>query len=297
MDIRLAKEVYERGGNVTEFLKEVRDQSRNDAEIIEIAYDLQAGTYSSLALKDAEYSNSYADQVASVLEPYLRDGDVFLDIGTGECTTLAYLEKRLPSLGRLLACDISWSRLHHGRAFLDHLGCRPVDLFTADLLHLPFRSKSVDFVWSSHALEPNGGKETTAIEEILRVARSYAVLFEPSYENNSEEGRARMERLGYVKDLPGAIAAAGGDLLDCIPIRAPRNPLNPTYAYVIRPPKSDLVNTDEWACPVTNHDLREVDGFLYSDQSGLAYPILRGIPILRRTAGVLATALDASTVV
>lgn len=298
MDIRRAKEVYESGGNVTDYLKQARGQSRNDAEIIEIAYDLQAGSYSSAALKNADRLQSYADQVAAILSPYLRDGDVFLDIGTGECTTLAHLERRLPSsLGRMLACDISWSRLCYGRAFLDHAGCRPVDLFAADLLHLPLQAKSVDIVWSSHALEPNGGNELAAIEEILRVCRSYAVLFEPSYEKNSPDGRARMDRLGYVKDLPGAIAAAGGDLLACIPIREPQNPLNPTHAYVIRPPASDSANTTVWACPVANDRLSEIAGFLYSRESGLAYPVLKGVPILRKSAGVLATVLDANTTI
>lgn len=195
------------------------------------------------------------------------------------------------SLGRVIACDISWSRLHHGRSYLESLGCRPVGLFTADLMSLPLLPKSVDVVWTSHALEPNGGREIEAVSEILRVARSCAVLFEPSYENNSEEGRARMERLGYVKGLPDAIKAAGGELIDCVRIEGPRNPLNPTYAYVIRPPEGSGRNADGWACPVAGTALREIDGFLYSDQAGLAYPVLMGIPVLRRNAGILATAL------
>lgn len=93
MDVRQAKEAYARGENVTDWLKRERGLSRNDPEIIEIAYDLQAGTYVSSALEDAAYMESYAGQAAAILSPFLKEGDVFLDVGTGECTTLAHLEK------------------------------------------------------------------------------------------------------------------------------------------------------------------------------------------------------------
>jgi ubiquinone/menaquinone biosynthesis C-methylase UbiE len=33
------------------------------------------------------------------------------------------------------------------------------DLVVADLFHIPFADNSVDVVYTSHSLEPNGGRE------------------------------------------------------------------------------------------------------------------------------------------
>ena len=43
--LKLAIEAYVKGENVTELLRNVTGSDYNDSEIIEIAYDLQAGTY------------------------------------------------------------------------------------------------------------------------------------------------------------------------------------------------------------------------------------------------------------
>ena len=45
------------------------------------------------------------------------------------------------------------------------------------------------------------------------------------------------------------------------------------------------------ACPVTGDPLAEKDGFLFSQDSGYAYPILRDIPVLLPDSGVLASHL------
>ena len=41
------------------------------------------------------------------------------------------------------------------------------------------------------------------LRELFRVTKKKLVLFEPSYELNSEEGKVRMDRLGYIKDIEG----------------------------------------------------------------------------------------------
>lgn len=161
---------------------------------------------------------------------------------------------------------------------------------------LPLRSKSIDVVWTSHAVELNAGGERKALTEIFRVAKSSLCLLEPYYEGNSDEGKRRMRHLGYIRALPDAIAELGGVLEDCVRVEHAVNPLNPTYAFVITPPpcmnaESAVQDRDFWACPSTGYPLSFLDGFIYCERSGLAYPILRGIPVLREESAILATAL------
>lgn len=297
VNVKEAREAYDRGENITNLLRRQMGETANTADIIEVAYDLQAGSYSRQAVENAEYLKGYCEGVAKIIAPYVDEVESIIDIGTGECTSLAYLLDDLPSsINQVLACDISWSRLNFGRDFLTRHGSRPVDLFTADLMHLPLQTSSVDMVWSSHALEPNGGNERKAIREVLRVTRRFACLFEPSYENNTEEGKRRMDNLGYIRALPAAIEAEGGQLLDCVRHPNPSNPLNPTYAYIIEVEKTDIdgARTDErlWACPNTGLPMERRAQHFLSQEAGLAYPVLDGIPILRKGSQIIATAMS-----
>jgi uncharacterized protein YbaR (Trm112 family) len=134
------------------------------------------------------------------------------------------------------------------------------------------------------------------LAEIFRVAKNKVCLFEPNYEGTSIEGRQRMERLGYVRDLPGAIQELGGVLERCVRIEHAINQLNPTYGFVIAPPPFTGIENDNedcnfWACPSTGYPLSLGESFMYCESSGLAYPILSGIPVLRKEAAILATAL------
>ena len=66
---------------------------------------------------------------------------------------------------------------------------------------------------SSHALEPNGGRLKQLMAELFRVTIDKLVLFEPCYEINTDAGKERMDRLGYIKNLDGVIAELGGKII------------------------------------------------------------------------------------
>lgn len=295
-DLRPAFEAYKRGENVTETLREMLKETNNNDQIIEIAYDLQAGTYIDGVKKDKEAWQSYSQELAEILKCHIKSGDRILDAGTGELTTLAGITQHL-NLENIhyYACDISWSRIHKGSIFInDLIENLKLSAFVANFFHLPLRDKSIDVIFTSHALEPNGGRETEIITELLRVTKKL-ILFEPSFEHNSLEGQDRMRRHGYVSDLPKAIIAAGGILDELIKIETTGNLLNPTYAHVITPAAQakveDYKNESLWACPSTKLGMKEQAGFYMCLNSGLAYPILQGIPILRPESAILATAL------
>ena len=238
-----ARTALNEGKNITASLREYLNVPANTPEIIEIAYDLQAGSYIENVRNDMGGYSRYCDELAFVLRDAcsrIHNIRTVLDIGTGEMTIFSGVASRVFSANEeLFACDISLSRLLKGREFINSsLKSNTIQPIFADFFELPFSDKSIDVVMSTHALEPNGGDECRALIEIFRVARKLVVLFEPSYENNSPEGRARMDSLGYVKSLRGAIEGAGGSLIDSMQIINNdflRSPLNPTWAYVCKP--------------------------------------------------------------
>jgi SAM-dependent methyltransferase len=297
-----ARDAYARGENVTRHLRRQLNVDRNTPEIIEIAYDIQAGSYVDFADRNPDSLRSFTDEAAKILKRYCGDTDSILDVGCGELTTLSHLVNNLGvAPAALLAFDLSWSRIRVGRNYASsHLNRSAFDrlsLFTAEIGEIPLLSKSVDVVVSSHALEPNGGREKELLAEVLRIARRYAVLFEPSYELNSGEGRARMENLGYIKDLEAVARTLGATVEDIVPLRHVSNKLNPTAAFIIRPgeehPMSDPGHL--FADPGGNTPLQRYDTFFFSPQRGVSYPILDGIPILRSSAAVLTSAIAAQS--
>lgn len=301
-DMLAARAAYAEGRNVTEMLRAQKGVAMNTPDIIETAYDLQAGSYVAQASDDPARTRAYAQELAAHLGEHLQPTDRLLDIGTGELTTLSPLVEALAvKPAAIYAFDISWSRLHEGAAYArQHMAADFARLttFVADIGAIPLRDKSIDIVTSSHALEPNGGNLEALLRELFRVAVRRLVLFEPCYEINTDEGRRRMERLGYIRNLDGVAQALGGTLIERRVIRHVANPLNPTACFVIAPPgaaarpaSADLREAEVFSVPGTNHPLSRVDDFWFSNDTGLCYPTLKSIPVLKPGAAILASSL------
>ena len=167
-----------------------------------------------------------------------------------------------------------------------------LSLFCADINQIPLPGSSLDVVSTFHALEPNGGNERALLLELKRVSKGKVIIFEPSYENNSDEGKARMDRLGYIKNIPGIVESLGGKIVDVQMCPCSANPLNPTAAYIISFSKesvskdTDLVSYSE---PGTSSTLRNDGDSYYSPEYGTSFPILSGIPMLLTRYSILTT--------
>lgn len=266
--------------------------SRED--VIEVSYDLQAGTYSQIALDDPYLLKEYALQLYDLAKDYLEQSTVILDCGTGELTSLSALSQHLKSPTRLLACDISLSRLRKGRSFAKRFMkpelMQDLGLFMADMARIPLADNSVDLVLTVHSLEPNHGRELELLKELLRVARTHLVLFEPSWENASEAVRARMKQHGYIRNLPQYIERAGGRLVSINPLPRPLNTMNPTFCYVVEPLKRknhEEYSRQDYCCPRSHQILQRKENFWWSHDGGWAYPEIDGIPCLRVKHGIL----------
>ena len=166
-----------------------------------ISYDFQSGEYIKNLYHDKDFKINYCQSLADRINSFENCNSI-LEIGVGEATTLGVLKGQLKKEYDFFGgFDISWSRLNFGHNFLKDIGCFNDSLFCADLFNIPLKDNSIDVVYTSHSLEPNGGKEEEALNEILRIANKYVVLLEPIYENESERVKKRMDEHGYIKGL------------------------------------------------------------------------------------------------
>jgi hypothetical protein len=169
-DLRPAIAAYREGQNVTAALRKLLGEPNNTSQIIEIAYDLQAGSYIEAVTNHPAQWSAYTSQLSEMLGAHVEAGDRLLEVGTGEMTTLTGVANGCS--GSILdhyAMDISWSRIARGREFVarnlrDDVAKR-LQYFVGDLFHLPLRDKSMDVVWTSHAIEPNEGREKEALAD------------------------------------------------------------------------------------------------------------------------------------
>lgn len=284
---------YDRGENITELLRE-KGANYNSIESIELAYDLQAGTYVTGLLKDKKIFEERACEIGEALASHVSFLDTFLDCGAGELTTLSGVSHYLPANIKLFAFDLSLSRLNAGirfasRAMRYNLFNSLVP-FAACMDNIPLHDNSIDVIFTNHAIEPNYGRELPILKELLRVSRKKMLLFEPSFEDNSEEGQLRMKKLGYVRDLPKWIEMAGGVLVDKFPLSCVTNKLNPTYCYVVE--KKDVSPSCElsdinFRCPLSNAELKDRGSYLWSREGAYVYPKINDISLLRSKDAIL----------
>ena len=103
-----------------------------------------------------------------------------------------------------------------------------------------------------------------------------------------------MDSLGYIRDVEGVAQSLGGRVLGKTTIRNVANPLNPTVCFVIEPPPAQvrvhLATDDPFSVPGTDHPLSRVDDFYWSPDTGLCFPVLRGLPLLKSKVAILASA-------
>ena len=298
-DIVEAKKAYAEGQNITELLRAQKNININTSEIIETAYDLQAGTYIKHVTQYPEQISLYTSELAQILDKFTCSEDTLLDIGTGELTTLSYVISSLTNKPKdVYAFDISWSRIFKGIAFAKNKMAKEykrVKPFVADISEIPLLDKSINVTTSSHALEPNGGKLKELLMELFRVTIDKLILFEPCYEINTRAGKVRMDRLGYIKNVEGTLGELGGNVVDKIVIKNSSNPLNPTVCFIVTPPKTEariMKNRDDiFSVPGTNIPLKKMEDFYFSSETGLCYPILKSIPVLKSSCSILATSL------
>jgi ubiquinone/menaquinone biosynthesis C-methylase UbiE/uncharacterized protein YbaR (Trm112 family) len=286
------KSIYEEGGNIIQYLKSIEKNELNSVDDILISYDFQSGSYIKGAVQHKEYNNLYTKALAKIIDS-LGSFKSIIEIGVGEGTTLKSLLENLNSIpSQVFGIDISWSRLKFAKYYLSKFGLDHVKLCTSNLFELPFLDNSIDIVYTSHSLEPNGGNEEAALKELFRVTKKYLILLEPAFELADENARERMKKNGYVTNLVSTAKNLNYNVIEHRLFDFTFNPLNPTGLIIIEKMENSPEEIVKLVCPISHKPLSNFqDSFLYAKESFLGYPVLDGIPCLLKDNSILATHL------
>ena len=286
----LAVATFERGENVVNTLLTRFPDAKQEA--IELAYELQAGSYT--ASRDMDISLSYRREQHDILLKEVmprcnaQEGASLLDAGTGEGTGWYKFDFAASPVTTLHAVDISLNRLS---CVAENVTSPPALLVPvrADLRDMPYQSRSFDIVVTMHAIEPNGGNEREIIASLADISTDLLCLFEPDYEAASAEGKARMERLGYALRIFEAVKTLPDfELLFYRPLKATPNPLNPTSVICLKR-KTESRALLRRRSPLSGLDLIHKGDHLAETGKGASavFPVISGVECLRRSDAVM----------
>ena len=291
-DLRKLKELYDSGENILAYIKEEVNKNENSSIGISISYDLQAGSYIKKAKKNKKFEIMRAKIYANIIDK-LGEFDSIAEVGIGEATTFSNLLPLLKQKNFLSAgFDISYSRIQYARHHLIEEDMNNSTLFVGDLFNIPIEDNSVDIVYTSHTLEPNGGKENEALEELYRITNKFLVLFEPMYEGASMKTKNHIKKHSYVKGLATKAESLGYKVIEN-KLLIDNDPYSDNNTGVLVIEKNgDRVqrkNKIKLACPITKAPMSIIKNNYYCNESMLLYPIVDGIPCLLPNNAIIAT--------
>jgi ubiquinone/menaquinone biosynthesis C-methylase UbiE/uncharacterized protein YbaR (Trm112 family) len=291
-NLKIIKNMYESGKNIIEYFA-TQKSSLDRSEMIMISYDFQAGSYIEKAKNNPEQENKVTDVYSSIINEIFTSGAI-LEVGVGEATTFSGLIPKLTATDiSTFGFDISYSRMAYARRHLNNKNISYSEMLCGNMFNSPFMDNSIDVVYTSHTLEPNGGKEENALRELYRITKEYLVLFEPIYEFADNSGKVHMEKHGYIKGLYKTANKLGMNVVE-YKMLFPENSLtsNNTGVLIIKKDiqEVELHKDNQYlACPITKTPLEKIKGNYYCADSMLLYPVVDSVPCLLPDNAIVAT--------
>ena len=166
--------MYKKNVNIIEYLS--NNSSLSQEEIITISYDLQSGSYIKYYESDKESGLKYVNEIIKIISSI--EYSSILEVGIGDSTTLTnvILYSDLQNIKKIYGFDCSLSRVLYAKQYMKRNNILNFELCVASLLNMPYQDSSIDLVYTSHSIEPNGGMEKEILSELYRVANKYLIL-------------------------------------------------------------------------------------------------------------------------
>ena len=288
---RQLQELCKEGVNIIKTMSKDRGIDSNTPEIIEVAYDLQTGSYQNKWSKEhlQEHYKLFTKEIANTILSVCNPNSI-MEAGIGEATTFSGVLNHFSNNINAYGFDISWSRVSYARKWLKN---KNVNLCTGNLFSIPMLDNSIDVVYTFHSIEPNGGNEEKILKELYRVTNNYLILFEPDYEGTNEENKKRMDSFGYCKGLEKLAIKLGYEVVNHTSFIHNLNDTNPTAITIIKKNKTSNIKSskDIFACPKYKTPLifDKTKQTYFGPEALCVYPIIDNIPCLRIENGIFAS--------
>jgi len=142
----------------------------------------------------------YADIISKIIKQ--TKSKSFLEVGAGELTQFKLicdlLKKSNFKINKTGALDISFKRLLAGKNYLKKKN--KIDyIVQGNAAELPFADNSFDLIYTVHCLEQVPELFEKSVNEMLRVAKNYVALIEPSFELSNKITSNYINYKGYIQ--------------------------------------------------------------------------------------------------
>lgn len=272
---KLAKEVYARNENIVQKLMSLGvDKSVS----IEIAYELQAGSYTSAfnASKLGPKRNKILHQIIKKYTDLSDVSDVGV-FGVGEAANWIGFDGKIENF---YGIELSYSRLRYARSNLKELSAlQNYFLIKGDATELIFKPNSFDLTITLHSIEPNGniqGKKM--LNNVLNCSSKYILLVEPDFSSAPDEMKKRMEANDYTRNIEEVITSNPTiSVIEKFNLKVQENEKNLSTCWIIKKNIFQETIDDKFCCPYSKSPLIDFNGSKYARDSGLIYPIIDDI--------------------
>jgi hypothetical protein len=257
----------------------------NKSDCIELAYEIQAGSYT-LEFNDRELSRN------KVLHSIINQYTVFDDVnsigvfGVGEAKNWIGYEG---SINSLFGVELSFSRLRWAHKNLEKISdINSIHLIKGDASEKIFNKNSFDISITLHSIEPNGNEQGASIlNNVIESSSKYVILFEPDYSTAHKEMKKRMESNDYVRNISDELSKMSSiNIIDKFVMGIQQNPDNLTTCWIIEKINKTNSVANKMICPFTNGDLNEYNDMMYSPKAGVCYPKINEFIFLNKNDAV-----------
>lgn len=253
-------------------------------KIINFAYDLQTGSYIKDWKRKKQTYRLFSKEIINSINENFGKLSSLIDCGCGELTNSNLLKKGIKNI-KIYGLDFSFNRILAGVKYFN-LKKKDLNFVCATLQDIPFKDNSFEISVTMHAIEPNNGDEEKIIKELIRVSSRGVVLIEPDYKSADIKQKKRMKKYGYVQNLE-RVLLKNSIKFKKIPMKNYLSSKNKSSIYIIHLNKK-LNKTAIMVDPITKKPFGIVNAnYMYSKTSNLIYPVIEGIPILKKEFALL----------